>query len=39
MIVARAPLTPDAYRARLAAITSLQHVCVEVNHCPHGNCP
>lgn len=39
MVVAHAPLTPDAYRSRLAGIASLQHVSVEVNHCPHGNCP
>jgi cation diffusion facilitator family transporter len=33
-IVADNPLTPDAYRAKLAAITELRHVTVEVNQCP-----
>ncbi len=38
-IVARAPLTPDAYRERLAPIESLAHVSVEVNRCPSDCCP
>ncbi len=38
-IVAHDPLTPAAYRARLAGIPSLVHVSVEVNRCPHGDCP
>jgi cation diffusion facilitator family transporter len=38
-IVAREPLTPDAYRGRLASIPSLAHVSIEVNRCPHENCP
>jgi cation diffusion facilitator family transporter len=38
-VVAHAPLTPEAYRARLAGIASLQHVSVEVNRCPHRDCP
>jgi cation diffusion facilitator family transporter len=38
-IVAREPLTPDAYRGRLATIPSLAHVSIEVNRCPHENCP
>jgi len=38
-VVAERPLAPDAYRARLAAIGSLIHVSVEVNQCPHGDCP
>jgi cation diffusion facilitator family transporter len=38
-IVAETPLAPDAYRARLAGIPSLMHVSVEVNRCPHGDCP
>lgn len=38
-VVARDPLTPDAYRARVAGIASLAHVSVEVNRCPHGDCP
>jgi cation diffusion facilitator family transporter len=38
-IVAQSPLAPDAYRARLAGIASLMHVSVEVNRCPHGDCP
>jgi cation diffusion facilitator family transporter len=38
-VVAHAPLTPAAYRARLARIASLMHVSVEVNECPHRDCP
>lgn len=38
-IVARAPLTPDGYRERLAGIGSLAHVSIEVNRCPHDRCP
>ncbi len=38
-IVARDPLTPDGYRARLAGISSLAHVSIEVNRCPHRRCP
>ena len=38
-VVAQNPLVPDAYRARLAGISSLTHVSVEVNRCPHGDCP
>jgi cation diffusion facilitator family transporter len=38
-IVAERPLAPDVYRARLASIASLMHVSVEVNQCPHGDCP
>jgi cation diffusion facilitator family transporter len=38
-VVAHAPLTPAAYRARLACIASLMHVSVEVNECPHQDCP
>ncbi len=38
-VVAHAPLTPAAYRQRLAGIHSLMHVSVEVNKCPHGDCP
>jgi cation diffusion facilitator family transporter len=38
-VVARRPLTPAAYRQRLAPIASLVHVSVEVNRCPHGDCP
>ena len=37
-VVARDPLTPDAYRRRLAGIPSLAHVSVEVNRCPHDHC-
>lgn len=39
MVVAHEPLTPAAYRARLSGIASLMHVSVEVNQCPHGDCP
>ncbi len=38
-VVADQPLTPAAYRARLAAIPALAHVSVEVNRCPNGRCP
>ena len=38
-VVARQPLTPAAYRGRLTGIASLVHVSVEVNRCPHGDCP
>ena len=38
-IVAKEPLSPAAYRERLAGIASLAHVSVEVNRCPHGECP
>ena len=38
-VVADAPLTPGAYRERLAGIATLMHVSVEVNRCPHGDCP
>ena len=38
-VVAHAPLTPAAYRARLAGIPSLAHVSVEVNRCAHRDCP
>jgi cation diffusion facilitator family transporter len=38
-VVAHSPLTPAAYRARLAGIDSLIHVSVEVNHCLHEGCP
>ena len=38
-VVAKSPLTPAAYRERVAGIPSLAHVSVEVNRCPHGDCP
>ena len=38
-VVADRPLTPAAYRERVRAISSLVHVSVEVNRCPHGDCP
>lgn len=38
-VVAHAPLTPDAYRARVAGLPSLVHVSVEVNRCEHRRCP
>lgn len=37
-VVADDPLTPAAYRERLAPIASLVHVSVEVNRCPQGGC-
>jgi cation diffusion facilitator family transporter len=39
MVVAEHPLTPDAYRERLAVIEALGHVSVEVNRCVHARCP
>jgi cation diffusion facilitator family transporter len=38
-VVAHNPRTPEEYRARLKRISSLMHVSVEVNKCPHGDCP
>lgn len=38
-VVAKSPLSPAAYRERVAGIPSLAHVSVEVNRCPHGDCP
>lgn len=38
-VVAHRPLTPARYRERLAGIAALCHVSVEVNQCPHGDCP
>ncbi|HXN16066.1 MAG TPA: cation transporter, partial [Usitatibacter sp.] len=38
-VVAHEPLAPEAYRRRLEKIASLVHVSVEVNHCPHRECP
>lgn len=38
-VVAHRPLDPGAYRERLAGIPTLMHVSVEVNRCPHGDCP
>ena len=38
-VVAHEPLTPAAYRERLRGIATLMHVSVEVNRCPHGDCP
>jgi Co/Zn/Cd efflux system component len=38
-VVADAPLTPAVYRERVASIQTLAHVSVEVNRCPHGDCP
>lgn len=38
-VVAHEPLTPAAYRERLAHIDALVHVSVEVNRCAHEDCP
>jgi cation diffusion facilitator family transporter len=38
-IVAHHPHTPEQYRLRLKRIATLMHVSVEVNQCPHGDCP
>ena len=37
-VVADAPLAPDAYRARLAALPSIAHATIEVNACPAKSC-
>jgi Co/Zn/Cd efflux system component len=38
-VVAHQPLDPAAYRDRLKPIDTLMHVSIEVNRCPHGDCP
>jgi len=38
-VVAHRPLSPDAYRERVAAIGSVAHVSIEVNRCAHDDCP
>jgi cation diffusion facilitator family transporter len=38
-VVARQPLSPAAYRERVAGISTLVHVSVEVNRCAHDDCP
>ncbi|HEY2629314.1 MAG TPA: CDF family Co(II)/Ni(II) efflux transporter DmeF [Usitatibacter sp.] len=38
-IVAHNPQAPAVYRERLACVPTLMHVSVEVNRCPHGDCP
>ena len=38
-IVADQPLSPASYRDRVTDIAGLVHVSVEVNRCPHGDCP
>jgi hypothetical protein len=38
-IVAHSPLDPADYRERLKPIATLMHVSIEVNRCPHGDCP
>jgi len=38
-VVAHHPAPPDTYRERLGKIPTLMHVSVEVNRCPHGDCP
>ena len=38
-VVAREPLEPAAYRTRAAGIPELVHLSVEINRCPHGDCP
>ena len=38
-VVAERPLSPAAYRERIAGIPSLVHVSVEVNRCAHQDCP
>jgi Co/Zn/Cd efflux system component len=38
-VVAQEPCTPRVYRDRLAGIDGLVHVSIEVNRCPHRDCP
>jgi cation diffusion facilitator family transporter len=38
-VVAERPLTPAAYRDRIAGLPALVHVSVEVNRCGHQACP
>ena len=38
-VVADDPLAPAVYRERVRSISSLAHVSVEVNRCPHADCP
>ncbi len=38
-VIAREPLSPAVYRARLTTIDALVHVSVEVNRCAHEDCP
>ena len=38
-VVADRPLSPAAYRERVAGIPALVHVSVEVNRCSRGDCP
>jgi cation diffusion facilitator family transporter len=38
-VVAHKPLAPADYRERLRSIPTLMHVSIEVNRCPHGDCP
>ena len=38
-VVADEPLSPASYRDRVNDIPGLVHVSVEVNRCPHGDCP
>ena len=37
-VVADQPLTPDAYRSRVAEVPGLAHVSFEVHRCPQGAC-
>jgi cation diffusion facilitator family transporter len=38
-VVATYPLPPATYRERVVGIPGLAHVSIEVNRCPHGDCP
>lgn len=38
-VVAERPLEPAAYRDRVRGLAALAHVSIEVNRCPHANCP
>ncbi len=38
-VVAREPLAPGAYRARLSGIAGIAHASFEIHRCPHQRCP
>jgi cation diffusion facilitator family transporter len=38
-IVARDPLEPAKYRARLGLVAAVAHASIEIHRCPHYNCP
>ena len=38
-IVARDPMEPAKYRARLGPVAAVAHASIEIHRCPHFNCP